>query len=118
MLVIVEQVHKDALRCSAILFQTATSHHIQQLYIPVGGLSLWSFTAVSSADMYCGNRCKQIMLRHKSTSKQLNVNTASDPLGFLSDCSENTQIRPLATHMHTHTHTLALNQEEPAGHIV
>lgn len=99
MLVIVEGVHKEALRYGAIPFQTATSHHIQQLYIPAGGLSLWSFPAVSSTDTYCRKECKQIMPRHKSTGKKLNVNTASDPLGFLTECSGNTPIQSLDTHL-------------------
>lgn len=102
MTVIVEQVHKEALRHSAIPSQTATYRHMQQLYIPAGGLSLWSFPAVSYTDMYCRDGHKQIMPRHKSTRKELNVNAASDPLGLLLECSKNTQTVSLATHMHTH----------------
>lgn len=106
MLVTVEQVHKEALRHSAILFQI--SHPSQQLYIPAGGLPLWSFPAASSTGMYCRNRCKQIMPRHKSTRKQLNVNRVSDPLGSpLRMQRKHTGSVPRRPH--AHTHTLALN---------
>lgn len=61
-----EWVHKEALRHSAIPCpsQTATPSHLQQLYILAGGLSLWSFPAVSSTNMYCRSGCQQIIPWH------------------------------------------------------
>lgn len=79
--------HADGSECWLLLdtcTKTQTAAYTWAVHPSRLPFPLWSFPAVSSTDVYCRNRCKQIMLRHKSSRKELNVNTACDPSGFLS----------------------------------
>lgn len=53
--------------------------------------------------MYCRSTCKQMMQRHKSTSKLLNVNICSAPKGFSSADGDRTHRFSPSPHTCTHS---------------
>ena len=65
-----------------------TAIHPGRRSLPVK-LSSCVLKQILYTDMHCSYACKQMMQWHKSTRKQLYVNTSSDPMGFLFRCKKN-----------------------------